>query len=79
MKMDVRMPRSLNEAHMRFRKAWLRTVSQPALEVMASGASGTRVTWSGITSQTSALKEPVGLPSMLNSVCKAGRRARTSL
>ena len=79
MNIDVRMPLDLKASQTLDRKPKLRTVSQPAFEVSASGASGTRVTWSGTTSHTSAVKLPVGLPSMLNSVFRAGLRVRTSL
>ena len=78
MNMDVRIPLSLKDLHILVRKARLRIVSHPALEVRASGASGTRVTWSGMTSQASAAKLPVGLPSMLNSVVTRGRISLTS-
>ncbi len=44
MDLDVRIPFSLNMAQMSVRNPLLAMVSHPALDVMASWASGTRVT-----------------------------------
>ena len=52
-KIEVRIPCCLNSCITSFKNDRFATVSQPALEVMASGASGTSVTCAGLTSHTS--------------------------
>ena len=68
MNIDVLMPLSLKVLHTSVRKSLCLIVSQPALDVMASSASGTRVTWAGHVSRTRSMNEGIGFPSILNSV-----------
>ena len=53
-------------------------VSQPALEVIASTASGTKVTCVGFTSKTKSIKDCIGFPSMLYSVVTICFKSRAS-
>jgi hypothetical protein len=76
--MDVLMPLFLNSLLTSVRKSLFFIVSHPEFDVIASTASGTRVTWSGFTSSTRSMNESIGLPSMLNSVVIRGRISRTS-
>ncbi len=78
MKMDVLMPSFLNSEHTSVRNERLAMVSHPALDVMASAASGTSVTWSGFTSRTRSMNDPIGFPSMLSSVVIRGLISLTS-
>ena len=76
---EVRMPSFLNSETISVRKILFFKVSHPALEVMASWGSGTRVTWSGLTERTRVMNSWDGYPSILNSVVISGLISRTSL
>ena len=76
--MEVLMPSLLNSAQISVRKDLWSNVFHPALEVRASGASGTSVTCAGRTSSTSEMKLGMGLPSMFSSVFIKGFIALTS-
>ena len=53
-------------------------VSQPALEVIASSASGTRVTWVGLTCNTKSMNLGMGFPSILYSVVTTFSKSKAS-
>ena len=73
--MLVRTPASLKRSTTCVKNSIFGPTIQPLVDVMASGASGTSVTYSGFTSQTSSINSGEGYPSMLNSVFTSGRRA----
>ena len=72
------MPFFLNSAQISVRNPLFSNVFHPALEVMASAASGTRVTCAGTTSSTRSTNAGMGLPSILSSVVSTGFNALTS-
>ena len=73
------MPSFFNSVITCFRKERFPEIFHPLLEVIASGGSGTNVTWSGFISRTRSINLSEGYPSMLNSVVMKGLISLTSL
>ena len=67
-KIEVRIPSIFSLSITPFKNLACFLVFHPALDVIASSASGTNVTWVGFTSHTRFKNFVVGLPSILNSV-----------